>query len=104
VEKILENLWVLAIGILSWVAQRLTAKIDSLESNKADNDALNQQRSDLKDLDKRVDAIDHSTQLKLVPRNEIKGDLVNLHSRINELERLKADKIKTIRIEKDKGK
>jgi len=104
VEKILENLWVLAIGVLSWVAQRLTAKIDALESNKADNDALNQQRSDLKDLDKRVDAIDHSTQLKLVPRNEIKGDLVNLHSRINELERLKADKIKTIRIEKDKGK
>ena len=103
-EKIFENLWVLAIGILSWVAQRLTAKIDSLEANKADNDALNQQRSDLKDLDKRVDAIDHSTQLKLVPRNELKGDLVNLHSRINELERTKADKIKTIRIEKDKGK
>ena len=71
-EKIFENLWVLAIGILSWVAQRLTAKIDSLEANKADNDALNQQRSDLKDLDKRVDAIDHSTQLKLVPRNELK--------------------------------
>ena len=103
-EKIFENLWVLAIGILSWVAQRLTAKIDSLESNKADNDALNQQRSDLKDLDKRVDAIDHSTQLKLVPRNEIKGDLVNLHSRINELERTKSDKIKTIRIDKEKGK
>ena len=103
-EKILENSWVLAIGILSWVAQRLTAKIDSLESNKADNDALSQQLSDLKDLDKRVDAIDHSTQLKLVPRNEIKGDLVNLHSRINELERLKADKIKTIRIDKEKGK
>ena len=102
-EKIFENLWVLAIGILSWVAQRLTAKIDSLESNKADNDALNQQRSDLKDLDKRVDAIDHSTQLKLVPRNELKGDLVNLHSRINELERTKADKIKTIRIDKEKG-
>ena len=103
-EKIFENLWVLAIGILSWVAQRLTAKIDSLESNKADNDALNQQRSDLKDLDKRVDAIDHSTQLKLVPRNEIKGDLINLHSRINELERQKSDRIKTIRIEKEKGK
>jgi len=104
VEKLLENLWVLGLGILSWVAQRLTSKIDSLEANKADNDALSQQRSDLKDLDKRVDAIDHSTQLKLVPRNEIKGDLVNLHSRINELERTKADKIKAIRIEKDKGK
>ena len=103
-EKIFENLWVLAIGILSWVAQRLTAKIDSLEANKADNDALNQQRSDLKDLDKRVDAIDHSTQLKLVPRNEIKGDLINLHARINELERQKSDRIKTIRIEKEKGK
>ena len=94
----------MAIGILSWVAQSLTAKIDSLESNKADNDALNQQRSDLKDLDKRVDAIDHSTQLKLVPRNEIKGDLINLHARINELERQKSDRIKTIRIEKEKGK
>tara|TARA_Y100001951_G_scaffold7118_1_gene4540 strand:+ start:153 stop:467 length:315 start_codon:yes stop_codon:yes gene_type:complete len=103
-SKIFDNLWILAIGVLSWVAQRLTAKIDSLESNKADNDALNQQRSDLKDLDKRVDAIDHSTQLKLVPRNEIKGDLINLHSRINELERQKSDRIKTIRIDKDKGK
>jgi len=103
-SKIFDNLWILAIGVLSWVAQRLTAKIDSLESNKADMDALNQQRNDLKDLDKRVDAIDHSTQLKLVPRNEIKGDLINLHSRINELERQKSDRIKTIRIDKDKGK
>jgi len=103
-SKIFDNLWILAIGVLSWVAQRLTAKIDSLEANKADNDALSQQRSDLKDLDKRVDAIDHSTQLKLVPRNEIKGDLINLHSRINELERQKSDRIKTIRIEKEKGK
>jgi hypothetical protein len=103
-SKIFDNLWILAIGVLSWVAQRLTAKIDSLEANKADNDALSQQRSDLKDLDKRVDAIDHSTQLKLVPRNEIKGDLINLHARINELERQKSDRIKTIRIDKEKGK
>jgi len=104
VEKILENLWVLAIAIGSWMVTRLTSKIDKLESSKAEQSAVADQQKEIKCLDKRVDEIDHATQLRLVPRNEIKGDLVNLHSRINELERLKADKIKTIRIEKDKGK
>jgi len=104
VEKILENLWVLFIAIGSWMVTRLTSKIDALEANKAEQSAVADQQKEIKCLDKRVDEIDHATQLRLVPRNEIKGDLVNLHSRINELERLKADKIKTIRIDKDKGK
>jgi len=95
---------VLAIAIGSWMVTRLTSKIDKLESSKAEQSAVADQQKEIKCLDKRVDEIDHATQLRLVPRNEIKGDLVNLHSRINELERLKADKIKTIRIEKDKGK
>ena len=60
-EKILENLWVLAIAVLSWIAQRLTAKIDALESNKADNDALNQQRSELQEMDKKIDQLNHTS-------------------------------------------
>ena len=95
-EKIFENLWVLAIGILSWVAQRLTAKIDALESNKADNDALNQQRSELREMDKKIDALNHTS----IGRVEYKADIGLLHNRLNH----KEDKIKTIRVEKERGK
>jgi len=92
VEKILENLWVLAIGVLSWIAQRLTAKIDSLESNKADNDALDQQRSELREMDKKIDQLNFSS----IGRVEYKQDIGLLHNRLND----KEDKIKTIRVEK----
>jgi len=60
VEKILENLWVLAIAVLSWIAQRLTAKIDALESKKANNNDLNQQRSELQEMDKKIDQLNHT--------------------------------------------
>ena len=35
-EKILENLWVLFIGIMSWIMTRMFSKIDDLEKDKAD--------------------------------------------------------------------
>ena len=91
-EKILENLWVLAIGVLSWIAQRLTAKIDALESDKADNDALDQQRSELREMDKKIDQLNFSS----IGRVEYKADIGLLHNRLND----KEDKIKTIRVEK----
>jgi len=100
-EKILENLWVLFIGIGSWMVNRLSSKLDELEKGKASVDDLASIRKGLGELDRRVDTIDHSTQLRLVPRNEIKGDFILLHQRCNDLsERLcqKEDRIKTIRV------
>tara|TARA_Y100001951_G_scaffold44207_1_gene35010 strand:- start:1077 stop:1364 length:288 start_codon:yes stop_codon:yes gene_type:complete len=92
VEKIFENLWVLGIGVLSWIAQRLTTKIDALESDKASNDSLNRQRAELQDMDKKIDTLNHTS----IGRVEYKSDIGLLHNRLNE----KEDKIKTIRVEK----
>ena len=122
-EKILEHLWVLFIALGSWVSTRLIGKIDDLEKGKASGDDLNGVRKSfgedlqsvkqgVRELDRRVDDIDHATQLRLVPREEIKKDWTLIHSRINELsERVgdidasKEDRIKTIRVtDPKKGK
>ena len=83
------------------MVNRLSSKLDELEKGKASVDDLASIRKGLGELDRRVDTIDHSTQLRLVPRNEIKGDFILLHQRCNDLsERLcqKEDRIKTIRV------
>ena len=106
-EKILENLWGVFVGLGWWMLNRLTSKIDNLESSKAEQSAVAEQQKEIKCLDKRVDEIDHATQLRLVPRDEYKYDISALHTRVNILsEQLgrKQDTIKTIRIDKDKGK
>ena len=80
---------------------RLTSKIDALESNKADNDALDQQRSELREMDKKIDTLNHTS----IGRVEFKQDIGNLHSRSNELEAKKEDRIQSIRIvDNKKGK
>ena len=103
-EKILENLWVLAIAIGSWMVTRLTAKIDTLEKDKADNSSVNKNSGLIHETDKRIDEIQHTT----VPRHEYKSDIGALHERVNYLERSKEDKVQDIRIvdsnEKKKGK
>ena len=106
-EKILENLWGVFVGLGWWMLNRWTSKIDNLESSKAEQSAVAEQQKEIKCLDKRVDEIDHATQLRLVPRDEYKYDISALHTRVNILsEQLgrKQDTIKTIRIDKDKGK
>lgn len=106
-EKILENLWGVFVGLGWWMLNRLTSKIDNLESSKAEQSAVAEQQKEIKCLDKRVDEIDHATQLRLVPRDEYKYDISALHTRVNILsEQLgrKQDTVKTIRIEKEKGK
>ncbi len=103
-EKILENLWVLFIAIGSWVANRLTGKIDALEKEKAD--ATTTRESDkthgklIHELDRRIDTVKHT----LVAREEYKSDVSALHTRLNELEQRKADKIKNIRTHQAKEK
>ena len=120
-EKILEHLWVLFIALGSWVSTRLIGKIDDLEKSRASSDDLNGVRKSfgedlqgvkhgLSELDKRVDDIDHATQLRLVPRSEYKSDIRLLFLKISDVaEKLcsKEDRIKTIRVtdnETKKGK
>ena len=96
-EKILENLWVLFIAIGSWIANRLTGKIDALEKDKADAGSTREEQANhsklIHELDRRVDTVKHT----LVAREEYKADVSALHNRLNELEQRKADKIKNIR-------
>ena len=103
-EKILENLWVLFIGIGSWMINRMTSKIDGLEKDKADatttrEEHLNQSNL-IHELDRRVDENQHTS----IGRAEFKTDVTSLHTRINDLERRKADKIKNIRTHQAKEK
>ena len=63
-DNLLHDAWVLFVAIGSWMANRLTAKLDNLE--------------------KRADKIQHTT----VPREEYKSDIGSLHKRINDLDRL----------------
>jgi hypothetical protein len=93
-EKILENIWGIFVGLGWWMLNRLTAKIDALEKEKADTSSVSRNSGLLHETDKRIDAIHHST----VPRQEYKADVASLHMRINDLERIKQDKVQDIRI------
>ena len=103
-EKLLENLWVLFIGIGSWIANRLTGKIDALEKDKADADSTREEQLAhsklIHELDRRIDTVKYT----LVDRQEYKSDISVLHNRMNELEQRKADKIKNIRTHQAKDK
>jgi len=106
-EKIVEYGWAFISAVFWFFLQRLTAKLDDLEKSKASGDDLSGIRKGLAALDRRVDAIDHSTQLRLVPRDEVKSDVTLLHQRCNDLsERLcqKEDRIKTIRVTENEKK
>ena len=104
-EKILENIWGIFVGLGWWMLNRMTAKIDGLEKDKADSSAVGRNSGLIHETDKRIDEIQHTT----VPRQEYKSDIASLHIRINDLERIKQDKVQDIRIvdsndEKKKGK
>ena len=108
-DAVLDKIWGVFVGLGWWMLQRLTSKIDGLEKDKASGDELNGVRKNigedmtgvkqgLRELDKRVDEIDHATQLRLVPRSEYKSDISALHSRCNILSDTKEDKVQDIRI------
>ena len=103
-EKILENLWVFFIGIGAWMVQRLTAQLDSLSKEKADGNTTREEILNnaklIHELDRRVDGISHTG----VSRDEHKGDVKDLHLRINELENTKASRVQAIRVLKDTDK
>ena len=75
---IFENLWILFIGIGSWMLNRLTAKIDTM--------------------DKKIDTLNHTS----IGRVEFTQQIASLHNSRNELEKSKQDVIQTIRVVKDK--
>ena len=100
-EKILESAWALFVAIGWFFINRITAKVDALEKDKADGSALGRHSNLIHEVDRRIDELQHTT----VPRTEYKSDIGALHVRANELERSKEDKIQDIRIiEKVKGK
>ena len=99
--KILEHLWVLFIAIFGWCVNQLMAKISELDKGKASSDDLGDVKRAVSNLDRRMDDIDHATQLRLVPRSEYKSDIRLQFSKIYELgEKIceKEDRIRTIRV------
>ena len=103
-DAIIDKIWGVFVGLGWWMLNRLPAKIDSLEKEKADNSSVSKNSGLIHETDKRLDEIQHTT----VPRNEYKSDIGALHERVNFLERQKQDKVQDIRIvdsdEKKKGK
>ena len=93
-EKILENIWGIFVGLGWWMLNRMTAKIDGLEKGKADASSVGRNSGLIHETDRRIDEIQHTT----VPRQEYKTDIASLHIRINELEKSKEDKVQDIRI------
>ena len=72
----------------------MTTKIDGLEKDKADGQAVSKNSSLIHETDRRIDELQHTT----VPRQEYKADIASLHMRINELEKSKEDKVTDIRV------
>ena len=103
-DAIIDKIWGVFVGLGWWMLNRLTAKIDSLEKEKADNSSVSKNSGLIHETDKRLDEIQHTT----VPRNEYKSDIGALHERVNFLESQNQDKVQDIRIvdsdEKKKGK
>ena len=91
-EAYFDKLWGVFVGLGWWMLNRLTSKLDG----KADSGDLAEQRSELREMDKKIDALNHTS----IGRVEYKADIGLLHNRLNH----KEDKIKTIRVEKERGK
>lgn len=99
-EKILESAWALFVAIGWFFINRITAKVDALEKDKADSSAIGLHAKLIHETDRRIDEIQHTT----VPRQEYKADISALHIRANDLERSKEDKVTDVRvIENRKG-
>jgi len=108
-SALLHDAWIIFVGIFSYFFKQFTAKLASLEKEKADSDQINQAvrglHEKLHEVEKKVDTLG----LTAIGRSEYKGDLdktvekINaIHLRVNALsEKLctKEDRIATIRID-----
>ena len=95
-ENILHDAWVLFVGIGSWMVNKLTAKLDSLEKEKADgtqvNESIKRLGSKLHEVERKIDNLG----LTAIERNEFKSDITALHLRVNDMEQRKSDKIQRV--------
>lgn len=99
--KILESAWAIFVGLGWWMLNRVTSMIDDLKASKADAAALAAQSKLIHELDRRVDELGHTT----IARAEFKQDVISLHTRINEQEQRKADRVQQIKlVDEKKGK
>ena len=100
-SKILESAWAIFVGLGWWMLNRVTSMIDNLKASKADADALAAQSKLIHELDRRVDELGHTT----IARSEFKQDIIALHTRLNEQEQRKADRVQQIKlVDEKKGK
>ena len=99
-DAVLDKIWGVFVGLGWWMLNRMTAKIDSLEKDKAESSTVGVHAKLIHEVDRRIDELQHTT----VPRQEYKSDIAGLHVRANELERSKEDKITDIRIVEDTKK
>ena len=90
----LDKLWVLLAAVFSWIANRLTGKIDDLEKNKATNSSLGRVADHARALDKKIDELSHTA----LPRVEVQQAHEKIHERLNSMERNKSDRIKNVRV------
>lgn len=95
-EGLLHDAWVLFVGIGSWMVNKLTGKLDSLDKDKADaqqiNDAVRALGAKIHDVERKIDSLG----LTAIERSEFKGDITSLHLRINDIEQRKSDKIQKV--------
>ena len=95
-EGLLHDAWVLFVGIGSWMVNKLTSKLDSLEKEKADagqvNESIKRRGSKLHEVERKIDNLG----LTAIERNEFKSDITALHLRVNDMEQRKSDKIQRV--------
>ena len=95
-EGLLHDAWVLFVGIGSWMVNKLTAKLDSLEKEKADagqvNESIKRYGTKLHEVERKIDNLG----LTAIERNEFKSDITALHLRVNDMEQRKSDKIQRV--------
>ena len=95
-EGLLHDAWVLFVGIGSWMVNKLTSKLDSLEKEKADagqvNESIKRLGSKLHEVERKIDNLG----LTAIERNEFKSDITALHLRVNDMEQRKSDKIQRV--------
>ena len=94
--NLLHDAWVLFVGIGSWLINKLTAKLDDLDKNKANADQINEAvrslGSKIHDIERKVDQLG----LTSIGRSEFKSDITALHLRINDQEQRKANVIRRV--------
>ena len=98
-ENLIHDAWILFVGIGSWFVNRLSSKLDDLDKDKADSDAVKIHAKRLHEMDRRVDQLGSTS----INRDEFKSDITLAHNRINDLEQRKAERIHRVDIKMKDG-